>query len=150
MSGPQIKDARTDSEIEGCFDVMLELRSNLERSDFLTTVRSMEPDGFRLAYLEDDGRVVTVAGYRIYTTLFTGKNLYVDDLVTSEAARSRGFGRQMLDWLREKARSEGCMHFRLDSGVWRSRAHRFYFQQGLTIAAFSFSESLDSRDSNGD
>jgi len=30
---------------------------------------------------------VAAAGYRIYTNLFMGKHLYVDDLVTLESAR---------------------------------------------------------------
>ena len=46
------KIAKTDTEIESCFDVMLELRPNLERSSFLSTVREMEHQGFLLAYLE--------------------------------------------------------------------------------------------------
>ena len=145
MNSHQIKDATTDSEIENCFDVIFELRSNLDQSEFLSTVRDMESDGFRLAFLTDSGKVVAVAGYRIYTNLLMGKNMYVDDLVTAKNARSRGFGGQMVDWLRERARSEGCTYFRLDSGVSRSMAHRFYFEQGFAIAAFSFCEALDSR-----
>lgn len=145
MNTPQIKDATTDSEIEDCFNVIFELRDNLKRSEFLSTVRMMESDGFRLAFLKNNGKVVAVAGYRIYTNLLMGKNMYVDDLVTSKNAQSRGYGSQIVDWLREKARSEGCTYFRLDSGVSRSRAHRFYFEQGFAIAAFSFCEVLDSR-----
>ena len=70
------------------------------------------------------------------------KNLYIDDLVTSESARSKGFGELMLKWLREKAKTAGCEFFRLDSGTSRAQAHKFYFKQGLTIAAFAFCEQL--------
>lgn len=135
-------DAKTDAEIQKCFDVMTELRTHLKRDDFLETVRHMESEGFRLAYLEDDGAVVTVAGYRICTNLFLGKNLYVDDLVTSASARSKGYGKQMLDWLRDKAGDAGCRSYHLDSGVARGQAHKFYFTQGLTISSYHFSEQF--------
>ena len=136
-------DAKTDAEIEKCFDVMAELRTHLTRGDFLNTVRHMESEGYRIAYIEADGAVVAVAGYRIYTNLFLGKNLYVDDLITSAGARSKGYGKQMVDWLREKARQAGCRSYHLDSGAARGQAHKFYFEQGFTITSYHFSEQLN-------
>jgi len=134
--------AITDQEIENCFEVMSELRTKLRRSDFLKTIRHMESEGYRLVYIEDHGNIVSVAGYRIYTNLFMGKHLYVDDLVTSENARSNGYGEQMVNWLRSEARKEACNVFHLDSGTQRGGAHRFYFRQGFTIASYHFSEEL--------
>ena len=134
--------AKTDNEIQNCFDVMSELRTHLIREDFLATIRHMESEGYRLAYIEDDERVVAVAGYRIYTNLFLGKNLYVDDLVTSASVRSKGYGKQLLDWLRDKARDTGCRSFHLDSGTARGQAHKFYFDQGFTISSYHFNEQL--------
>lgn len=136
------KNAETDAEIQDCFSVMSELRTHLKRNNFLATVRHMESEGFRLAYIEDAGEVVAVAGYRIYTNLFMGKNLYVDDLVTSANARSRGYGEQLIDWLRDKAKKSGCKAYHLDSGTARGQAHKFYFNQGFTITSYHFSEQL--------
>ncbi len=136
------KRAITDQEIENCFEVMSELRTKLRKSDFLKMVRHMESEGYRLVYIEDHGKIVSVAGYRIYTNLFMGKHLYVDDLVTSENARSNGYGEQMVNWLRNEARKEACTVFHLDSGTHRGGAHRFYFKQGFTIASYHFSEAL--------
>ncbi len=143
MNGVNVPtDAKTDAEIQKCFDVMAELRTHLKRDDFLDIIRHMESEGFRLAYIEDAEGIVAVAGYRIYTNLFLGKNLYVDDLVTSASARSKGYGKQMLDWLRDKAREAGCLAYHLDSGTQRGEAHKFYFNQGFTITSYHFSEQL--------
>jgi GNAT superfamily N-acetyltransferase len=70
--------------------------------------------------------------------LATGKTLYVDDLVTDEAARSQGHGERMLDWLIEQAREAGCSMFSLDSGTHRQSAHAFYFRQRMRISSFHF------------
>jgi GNAT superfamily N-acetyltransferase len=138
-----LKIAKTDEEILGCFDVMAELRPHLKRDDFVKTVRIMETDGYRLTFLEDSGLIVAVAGYRICTNLFMGKHLYVDDLVTSSKARSKGYGETMINWLRNTATEAGCNYFHLDSGTHRSQAHKFYFRQGFTIASYHFSEQLN-------
>lgn len=136
--------AETDDQIAKCFSVIAELRSHLDQATFVGMVRGMQTDGYRLAYVEDDGVVVAAAGYRIHTTLFMGKNLYVDDLVTAENCRSKGCGKMMIDWLREMALKNDCHYLHLDSGTQRHRAHRFYLRQGMDIASFHFSEKLDS------
>ena len=135
--------AITDDDVLRCFDVMVELRPHIKRENFLTTVRHMEGEGYKLAFIEDDGVVAAVAGYRIATNLFMGKHLYVDDLVTASDCRSTGYGEEMVDWLRNQAIAAGCHYFHLDSGTHRGQAHKFYFKQGFTIASYHFSERLD-------
>ncbi len=137
-----IKIATTNIDIENCFDVMLELRTHLKKEAFLSTIRHMETEGYKLVFIEYDDKVVAAAGYRICTNLFMGKNLYVDDLITLKNARSRGYGAQLVNWLREVAKKENCNFYHLDSGTQRGEAHKFYFRQGFTIASYHFSERL--------
>ncbi|WP_447969572.1 GNAT family N-acetyltransferase [Nitrospira sp. M1] len=134
--------ARSDEEIERCFDVMLELRTHLKRSKFLETIREMGAEGYKLAYIETDGDVVAVAGYRISCNLLMGKHLYVDDLVTAKTQRSRGHGDVLVSWLREIAVEQGCHYLHLDSGTHRHEAHKFYFRRGLKITSYHFSQQL--------
>ena len=138
-----VKQAVTDIEILNCFQVMSELRTHLVEKTFLNTIRQMEDEGYKLVYIEDKGVVVAVAGYRIYSNLFMGRHLYVDDLVTSSNCRSKGYGEEMMQWLRNMALSNNCNFYHLDSGTHRDQAHKFYFKQGLTIASFHFSEKLN-------
>ncbi len=134
--------AVTDADIMKCFDVILELRPHLEKSNFLDVIRAMQAEGYQLAYLEEQKEVVAVAGYRIYSNLFMGKHLYVDDLVTSGDCRSKGYGARMMTWLRGIAESCHCNYLHLDSGTHRGQAHKFYFKQGFTIASYHFSQRL--------
>lgn len=136
------KRATTNEEIESCFSVISQLRPHLVQDSFLNQVREMEGEGYNLAYIEENGEIVSVAGYRIASTLFMGKNLYVDDLVTSEDNRSNGYGERMMQWLRELALENECNYLHLDSGTQRYSAHKFYLRQGLNIASFHFSEKL--------
>ena len=122
---------------------MAELRPLLQEATFLDTVRAMMDEGYQMAYLEAaDNHVVAVAGFRIYTNLFMGKHLYVDDLVTASNVRSQGYGEKMVQWLRSYGKAADCNVLHLDSGTHRGQAHKFYFQQGFSIASYHFSESL--------
>jgi GNAT superfamily N-acetyltransferase len=140
-----VEHADTDEAILACYDVMAELRPHVARQSFLPTVRAMQKDGLRLACIREDGKVVAVAGYRVSTNLFCGRHLYVDDLVTADAERSKGHGKALLAWLRAQAVAADCDVFHLDSGVQRKRAHEFYLREGLELAGYHFSERLKPR-----
>jgi GNAT superfamily N-acetyltransferase len=134
----------SEDEITSTFDVMAELRPHLDRAGYPALVSRMMQSGFRLAAVREGGRVVAVAGFRILEGLATnGRYLYVDDLVTSAAARSRGHGKLLLDWLKAQARAAGCRELHLDSGVQRFAAHRFYLRERMDIAAHHFKLGLE-------
>jgi len=140
MSGIALADS--DAQILGCFPVIYQLRTHLEQKDFLSKVRRQQLEGYRLVYLEDDGSVRAVAGFRVVENLASGKMLYVDDLVTDSACRSRGYGKALLNWLIEQARREQCQFLDLDSGVQRFDAHRFYLSNRLIISSHHFKLKL--------
>lgn len=129
-----IDNASTDDAIEQTFDVMSQLRPHLSRTHYLATVRHlMETEGFALAALRDDDDVRAVAGYRVITMLYRGRILVIDDLATDAAFRSRGYGAEMLRWLRDEARRRDCVEIQLISRLIRKDAHRFYRRHGFRI-----------------
>lgn len=134
--------AESDEQISRCFDVMTQLRPHLQREQFVQRVRRQQQGGFQLAYLEDAGRVVAVAGFRIVENLAWGRHMYVDDLVTDAAVRSAGHGRRLFDWLTNHARDAGCEQLHLDSGVQRFDAHRFYLTRRMRITSHHFAMEL--------
>ncbi len=95
---------------------MHDLRPHLELEPFVAQVARQMAEGYRLAFLEDAGAVQACAGFRFLEHLSFGRTLYVDDLVTSLSARSRGFGHELIEWLKAQARSANCAQLHLDSG----------------------------------
>ena len=138
-----IKFAETDEEILACYPVMSELRPHIVREDFLPQVkRQLDDSGFQLIYLSDDEEIKAVAGIRVAEWLARGKSLDLEDLVSTEKDRSKGYGGQLFDWIVNYARESGCNEVRLVSYVSRYRAHRFYLNKGMILDAHFFSMSL--------
>lgn len=149
MNRSRIAIAETESDIKRCHAVMRELRPQFENTEtFVRRVQEQAPEGYRLAFLEVDGEVSAVAGYRFLKSLFSGDFLYVDDLVTKARNRSLGHGGQLLDWLANQARDRGCESLELDSGVQRFDAHRFYFQKRMNISSYHFRLQLRPKEPN--
>jgi GNAT superfamily N-acetyltransferase len=138
----KVKLAESPDEIARCFTVMLHLRPLLVADEFVSRINAQQAQGYQLAYLEHEGAVVAVAGFRITEILISGRTLYVDDLVTDPTHRSHGHGKAMLDWLQEYARKAGCETFSLDSGTQRQEAHAFYFRERMRVTSFHFAKKL--------
>jgi GNAT superfamily N-acetyltransferase len=132
-----------DERLAAVFEVMRELRTHLSPEDFKRLYQREEPHGYRVAAVFADGEPRAVAGYRIMSNLVSGRHLYVDDLVTSDRWRSQGYGRQLNEYLVQKARDERCHSIQLDSAVHRAEAHRFYFREHYRVASFHFVRMLD-------
>ena len=137
-----IKLATGAAEIAGCFAVMRQLRPALVEAEFVAAIVAQQAEGYRLAYLDVAEGVATVAGFRVQEMLASGRTLYLDDLVTDAAHRSKGHGETMLTWLIGQARETGCRTFSLDSGTQRQEAHAFYFREGMRITSFHFALTL--------
>jgi GNAT superfamily N-acetyltransferase len=141
----KVEVAATDAQIEACYPVMRELRPHLDAHVFVEIVREMQRDGYVLVFLKTSDRILGVAGFRTKRTLSCDKFLYVDDLVTVSTERSKGYGRILLEWLKDRARAEGCAQLHLDSGIQREDAHRFYERNGVPAAGYHFRVELEKR-----
>jgi GNAT superfamily N-acetyltransferase len=127
-----------DERLRAVYPVMRELRDELSESDFNAIYTAEHPHGYRIAAVFDGDECRAAAGYRMMTNFVSGRHMYVDDLVTAEAWRSKGYGRLLNEFLAGVARKEGCTSVQLDSNVRRHEAHRFYFRERYVITAFHF------------
>lgn len=118
-----------------------QLRTRLPQ-DYVGTMRRIFAGGGRMCVAVRSNVVVSVAVYRIFENTFDGLQMYVDDLVTDEAVRSSGIGKNILDYLQDRARAAGCKSVNLDSGTQRHKAHKFYFRERMIVSGFHFTKSL--------
>jgi GNAT superfamily N-acetyltransferase len=110
--------------------------------DYAGRLAQVFANGGRLAVAAEGETVLGVALWRLIENTYEGRRLYVDDLVTDEAQRSRGIGKLLLGHLESRARQLGCDVLALDSGAQRASAHKFYFREGMHIPGFCFRKNL--------
>lgn len=140
----EIKEATNVGDFERVFPVVQLLRPHIASADELTerARRQRGIAGWRLIYVEDRGKPVAIASFRISEWLAWGKAFYVDDLVALESHRGKGYAEALMQWMEALAKREGCAEFHLDSGTHRLGAHRFYHRLKLAITSFHFSKRL--------
>jgi GNAT superfamily N-acetyltransferase len=131
---PTIKPCATATEILQTFSVLKQLRPYLDEIQYPSLIEALKREGATLiAAFDAHNQCLGTAIFRIHTlTFLNGEHeMYVDDLVVSESARSQGIGKLLLDWLKAEAQHIGCVGLSLDSANYRVDAHRFYKREGL-------------------
>jgi|LGVE01.1.fsa_nt_gb GNAT superfamily N-acetyltransferase len=133
---------KAEDEIQACFIVLAQLRTHIKAEEFAERVLSQFKRGYQLVAILDENSIVAIAGYHLSENLAWGKYLYVEDLITNQKHRSRGFGKMLLSWLHDEARKNNCEQLHLDSGVQREDAHRFYEREGMTFSSHHYVSKL--------
>lgn len=142
-AGHEIRTLTTDAELRDVWPLVAQLRPEFDQPRFVAQMQRQITEGCRATALFDgDGVPHAFACWRVMEMLAVGRHVYVDDLVTDAAARSRGHGKALLDWLKAEAGRLGCVRLQLDSGTQRQDAHAFYLREGLRIEAFHFGIAL--------
>lgn len=119
--------------------LLTQLRTQYSTEEMLERLEEQLQRDYQLAFVEDEDRILCVAGFVIGEKLAWETYMYIDDLVTSSESRGQGAGSLLMDWLKDYATSQGCSQIHLDSGVQRFAAHRFYLREGFCIASHHFS-----------
>lgn len=139
----QFNDADNKQRVQACFAIMSQLRDGYSEDRFHAQVTRQQQNGYVLSYGQSDAGILVVAGWRLRENLAMGSHIYIEDLVTDQAARSRGHGEAMINHLLERGRQTGCGSILLDSGVQRHATHRFYLREHFDIRGYLFMRSLD-------
>jgi GNAT superfamily N-acetyltransferase len=102
-------------------------------------VRRQQLQGYQMLALRHEVTIKSAAGFRFSEFLAWGKILYIDDLTTIASARANGFADQLMDWLVDHAREQGCKGIHLDTGYTRHSAHRLYLRKKLILSSHHMS-----------
>lgn len=143
MTNLEFSPAQTSDDLKLCFPVLSELRPHLTMETFLELYDAASAkEGYRLIMLKSEGSVVALMGYRILHDFVHGRHLYVDDLVTTESQRSKGFGAQLLSYAENLAHEMKCTGLRLCTGIENERGKQFYDRMGWSLRAIVFKKKF--------
>lgn len=134
--------ATTEAEIKQCWAVFSLLRPHLTEEVFMKMAIEMLTEGYQIAYIHDGEEVVAAIGFRYLQMLYNGKQIYIDDLTTSDKARGKGYGTTLLNFVTDLAIQQGFDCISLDSGPSRHTAHRLYLNNGFKIMSHHFVKEL--------
>ncbi|MBJ8053348.1 GNAT family N-acetyltransferase [Bacillus cereus] len=138
-----VKEVVTEEQLHEVLPVLQQLRTKLSREEASTLFQKMKEENYKLFSLYNETEeVVSLAGVAICTNFYNKKHVYVYDLVTAEAYRSKGYGNALLSHIENWGMENGCESIALTSAFPRLDAHRFYEREGYDKVSYSFHKKL--------
>ena len=133
----------TLKELYTVYEVVKQLRENLSYDEFEDLIYDMRHMEYKMIGLFEKEQLITYAGVAVQTNLYHKRHLYIFDLVTDAAFRSRGYAKAMMEYLRDYAKMAACQNLVLSSGFQREDAHRFYEREGFEKKSYLFVKVIE-------
>ncbi len=132
----------TLKELYTVYDVVKQLRCDLSYEAFEDLIYDMRHMEYKMFGILEKGELVCYSGVAVQTNLYHKRHLYIFDLVTDEKYRSQGYGKMMLEYLYDYAKTAACENLVLSSGLQREKAHDFYEKSGFEKKSYLFVKSV--------
>ena len=143
MGNFQFIKAKDKNDLERFYPIMKELRPHLTFEDYISIYdEAHTSDGYEIVAIEQHGEVQAVMGYRFLSDYVRGRHLYIDDLISTEKSRSKGFGTELLNYAEEVAKQNGLKVLRLCTGIENERGVKFYEKNNWVKRAFAYAKKL--------
>lgn len=138
-----IREVKTEAQLHEVLPVLQQLRTALSKEEVSSLFQQMKEENYKLFSLcNNEDEVVSLAGVAVCTNFYNKKHVFVYDLVTAEAHRSKGYGKVLLSYIEKWGREKGCSSIVLTSAFSRVDAHRFYEREGYDKVSYSFHKEL--------
>lgn len=121
-----IQELHTEEQWQLAWPTINSLRPDLSCDDFLNSRAELIKNGYRLFGLTVDKEIVCACGLVIYPHVVRKRDCWIYDLATLPSKRSQGFGKEMLKFVEQLAKEQGCSRICLHTRLHRAEAQNFY------------------------
>jgi GNAT superfamily N-acetyltransferase len=88
------------------------------------------------------GELVGLSSGWTTVRMYCGKHLELDNVIIDPEIQSKGFGKHLLESIKNWATAQGYIAIGLNTYVSNARSHKFYFNQGYNVLGFHFEKDL--------
>lgn len=129
-------------ELDIVYEVLSQLRKNLSFKEFDDLIYDMRHMDYKMFGIMEKDKLITFAGVAVQTNFYHKRHLYIFDLVTDREYRFKNYGKMMLDFLQDYAKTAMCENIVLSSSFAREDAHKFYEKIGFSKKSFVFLKGI--------
>ncbi|WP_315816890.1 GNAT family N-acetyltransferase [Paraflavitalea speifideaquila] len=121
----------------------LRLLNNAITEDTLQErLADMMQRNYECAGVYDNDRLIGICGLWILNKYYVGKHIEPDNVMVLPEYRNKGVGEEMMAWVYEYGRSQGCIASELNCYVVNDKGIRFWLNQGYKIIGFHCQKQL--------
>jgi GNAT superfamily N-acetyltransferase len=138
-----IKDLETKNVMMDAFPLIHQMYKKMDYKGFESALDEMIlNNNYKMVAGFHNEKMIAISGYWIARMLYCGRYLQASNLVVDENFRGNGVGKNILNYLENKARKLGCDKMVLDSYSENKKSHSLYFREDFYIRGFHFMKDL--------
>ncbi len=103
----------------------------------------MVTQGYKCIGIFDGETLIGVCGIWILTKYYVGRHIEPDNVIITPEYRGKNIGHELMIWIEEYAKANGCVAGELNCYVGNQRAHRFWEKEGYEVIALHFQKKYD-------
>jgi len=128
-------------ELFSVYDLICEIRDELEYDEFEDLIYDMR-DRYKMVGILEGDTLISYAGICIDTNLYHKRHLLIEDFVTAQKYRQKGYGTMMLDYLRDYAKMAMCKNIVISCKSKTKETYLFYKKNGFETKNLVFSKGI--------
>jgi GNAT superfamily N-acetyltransferase len=118
------------------------LNDKIDDATLFERLEDMMQKNYACAGVYDEGRLIGICGLWILNKYYVGKHIEPDNVMILPEYRNKRVGEQMMEWVYEYGRSQGCIASELNCYVVNDKGIRFWLNQGYKIIGFHCQKTL--------
>jgi GNAT superfamily N-acetyltransferase len=138
----EIKLIQSDNLIS-IIPLIQQLNPSLSETTLKTRLEEMVAQGYQCAGLYLDDRLIGICGFWMMTKFYVGKHIEPDNVFILPKYRRLGFGKQLLEWVQEYGKSQGCIASELNCYVSNETGNTFWEQEGFEKIGYHYQKPLE-------
>ena len=106
-------------------------------------LNEMVEQGYQCAGIYSDQHVIGICGLWILTKYYVGKHIEPDNVVILEDYRSNSLGKQLMSWVYEYAKSQGCIASELNCYLTNEKGQMFWEKEGYKKIGYHYQRAIE-------
>jgi GNAT superfamily N-acetyltransferase len=102
----------------------------------------MRQQGYLCAGAYDRDELIAICGLWILTKYYVGKHIEPDNVFIVPDYQGQGIGKQLMQWVYEFGRAQGCVASELNCYLPNARGQKFWEMEGYEAIAYHYQKFL--------
>ncbi|MFZ2726775.1 MAG: GNAT family N-acetyltransferase [Methylococcaceae bacterium] len=118
--------------------LLMELNPSIDEITLQQRLNAMLAQGYQCVGIFDNDYLIGISGLWLLVKYYIGRHIELDNVYLKAAYRNQGIGRQLVAWIDEYAKAQGCVGAELNCYLTNIDGHRFWEGLGYEKIAFHF------------
>ncbi len=132
-----------NAEITAIIPLLRLLNNVIPEQTLRDRLDDMVRQGYKCAGLYLGGELIGICGLWIITKYYVGRHIEPDNVVILPEHRAKGFGKQLISWVCEYGRSQGCIASELNCYITNESGQAFWEKEGYNKIGYHYQRRLE-------